>query len=122
MPGKTSRRKRRQQGPQGRTQTKKAPPKAMPSQPRIPSISKPSSIDNAPVDPIRVSKQPEKTAETSLKETPRTESSVAPSTARAMSFLQQRHQEILRELRNLSIVWGIIILIFGAFLTTINLI
>jgi hypothetical protein len=121
MPGKTSRRKRRQQESQGRVQTKTIPAGKTSSRQKISPVAKPSSLDRPTGDPIHVSKQPEMTAERSSTATSGTASSIAPSTARAMSFLEKRRHEILRELRNLSITWGIIILIFGAILTTINL-
>ena len=120
MPGKTSRRKRRQQGSKGRSQTKNAPASQPSVQQKSHSTATRSTLEAPGSDPIRVSKQPTITPEKISNDTAGGATNVAPSTARAISFLQQRRQEILRELRNLSIVWGIIILIFGAVLTTIN--
>ena len=120
MPGKTSRRKRRQQGSKGSPQTRKTSPSQPSTRQNMPATATPSSLDSPTPDPIRVSKQPTITTQKSSNDAPQGASSIAPSTARAISFLQQRRQEILRELRNLSMVWAVIILLFGAVLTTLS--
>lgn len=120
MPGKTSRRKRRQQGSNGSPQTRKTHPSQPSTRQNMHPTATPSSLDSPTADPIRVSKQPTITTKKSSNDAPQGTSSIAPSTARAISFLQQRRQEILRELRNLSMVWAVIILIFGAVLTTLS--
>lgn len=109
MPEKPSRRRRRQET----QRTGRRPERVDPHPPMDSAQATPARRPGASAieqgDPLGVTDAAEESAQPAP---PPRQSNLAPSAARAASYLQQRQREILHELRGLAIIWSIVIAIF----------